>query len=105
MTADPDNDGVTNILEYAFGNDPLSPVQENAPGIESTQTGDFVFIYPRPVGVTDVSYDVQSTRNLTSWTSHGSGTYVSTADGIETWQVVLPKGSGSAFFRVNVQAQ
>jgi hypothetical protein len=68
--ADPDGDGVINFLEYAFGQNPLSPSTAGLPHAEiiSTNGADFISISfairPPPSGIV---YTVQTSSNLLSW--------------------------------------
>ena len=76
-TADPDNDGISNLLEYALGGDPLvsdSATLTPVPGI----SGDHLTLtYVRPQTTADITYSVEWTADLASSWNSGSG-YVET---------------------------
>ena len=68
--ADPDHDGIVNLLEYAFVQEPLT-VSTNAPLAGSmTDAGGTNFLtlkFHRPVGTTDIAYTVLVSSNLLAW--------------------------------------
>lgn len=81
MTADPDGDGVVNLLEYAFDMNPLSP-DRNAPvqqgsgppafgkilGADPGQPAYPTITFVRWKGPVDLTYSVQSSLDLIHWT-------------------------------------
>jgi hypothetical protein len=87
-SADPANDGIANILAYAFGLDPLTP---NPDPISTTQAGDYIavtFQRPHPAPA-DISYIPEVAGNLASglWSSgpgYTSQTVTDNGDGTET---------------------
>lgn len=66
--ADPDFDGSANLLEYAFGSNPRSGAAGPGP-VVSTTSSTVSVQYPAPR--TDVTYSVETSTNLTSWTHNG----------------------------------
>jgi len=85
MTADPDNDGIANLLDYAFDMNPLkadrdSPVSQGSgppafgelaggqPGVPTYPTITFVR-WKDPV---DLVYSVQSSLDLVHWTDQAA---------------------------------
>ena len=75
-TADPDGDGVPNLLEFAFGgnpkvNDPSVLPQKSL----TTENGDsyLEITFTRPIGITGVTYTVQTTSDLMSWPADSTG--------------------------------
>jgi hypothetical protein len=71
-TADPANDGIPNLIAYAFG---LNPLASNALPITATQTGDFLTVvytcpYPPP---SDISYVPEVSSGLDATAVWNSG--------------------------------
>ena len=92
--ADPDHDGLVNLLEHAFRLPPkaasVSPVQI------SSLAADAIFVtYPQNVDATDVFLSVQQTTNLTTWDSVGV-TYelLGVANGVQTIRARVPRALG-----------
>lgn len=101
--ADPDGDGLTNLVEYALGLDPTVPSASGQPSAASDAT-DWVYTYTRPADRTDVNYVVEISTTLATWTSNGV-THGRTATGAtETWQARVPRSTGaSVFFRLRIE--
>jgi hypothetical protein len=86
--ADPANDGIANIVAYAFG---LDPLKSNPDPISAARAGDFLavsFTRPHPAPP-DISYLAQVTSNLVSgpWSSgpaYTSQTVTNNGNGTET---------------------
>lgn len=102
-TADSNNDGENNLLEYATGQNPLS----NSRTITTlTKTGNVLdFIYTKKKSATDVTYTVEWSDTLSnnSWSSANITTTVLT-DNPTTQQIkaTMPAGSGKRFMRLKV---
>ena len=106
--ADPDSDGVVNLLEYAFGNDPKSPASAAVPQV-STQTivgvPSLVITFTRDTTHTDLTYQAQTTSDFAHWTNI-SDTLMGTNGSIETHQASVPISGGmQKFLRVQVTRQ
>lgn len=73
LSADPDNDGITNFLEYALG---LSPSAHDALGLPSiTQDGSSLSLTFRKNRVASgLTYTVQSSTDLSAWTDETTAT-------------------------------
>jgi hypothetical protein len=94
-TVDSDNDGASNLLEYAFGTQPGNPNSRNLPvaGLASITVGTNpaeiyqTLTFTRPGNASDLRHRAQSSSNLTGWTD--SAILVSrewsSSTGNETW--------------------
>jgi len=98
--ADPDDDGRSNLLEYATGSGPNSATNPGA--IEAKfETGVFVLTVRKGPGVKDVLYEVEGSSNLSpgSW-SPSSVTVL--GDDASALRVRLNQTAASGFLRLNV---
>lgn len=101
--ADPDADGVPNLIEYALGSDARSASAAGVP-VVALESGNWSFTYTRPVDRSDLVYSVEQSTDLIHWnTTDVTHIRVSIADGLETWRATYPTASASAcFFRLVV---
>jgi len=105
-TADPDGDGVSNLLEFAIGTDPTHTTA--APGQITHNGSNLVFAYQRADGaMTDgVSFIVEWSDSLqsNSWSSVGvSETILSDNGTLQQVQATLPDGGqAQRFVRLRV---
>lgn len=105
--ADSDLDGRVNLLEYAFGSDPLVAAgQVPGPQISSTGPASLVLEFPYNSSYSDIRYRVmQSVDGGESWATVHS-LMPSGADAWESESYAVPSPSGSAvFYRVEVSAR
>ncbi|MBX3738732.1 MAG: hypothetical protein KF715_18715 [Candidatus Didemnitutus sp.] len=88
--ADYDHDGLSNLVEYALGLNPKAASPAGAPAL-TLENGQWTLTYTRPANRTDVTYAVQFSTNLTSWSATGvTHTLVSTVGGVATWRATYP---------------
>lgn len=101
--ADPDGDGVKNLVEYVTG---LNPKTSNVfDALQVVRDGDdWVIIHSKRQGVIDVTYSVDVSSDLTSWTEIAStAELLSSSSGIEKWRLRFPATqSEPAFFRLRI---
>ena len=102
VLADPDKDGIANLLEYGMGLPPLLNSQANLPVM--SRAGDIVtMIYRKSTDAADVTLNLQVSTNLTSWGSNGMvETITGTTNGIQTVQATytVPAGNKNLFMRI-----
>ncbi len=97
-SADSDNDGIPNLLEYATGNSPLSSINANPITMSSNQT-EISITYPFDTSAQDVNLIGQSSTTLNAW-SLRSHTIVSTSGNIEQRKISYPFNQNKAFLRL-----
>lgn len=107
-TADPDRDGISNLLEYAFGADPTKPDVSRLPTV-STQNGYITISFIQRVPPTDLTYVVEVSGDLVTWNSGSSYTTQVSATSIDaaTQRVVvrdniLTSAAARRYIRVRV---
>ena len=102
-TADPDNDGYENLMEYALGLDPATPDRNalslviNGNRLELT--------YTRPSAITDLTYQIEwaNTLNATVWsTASITQQMISDTGSHRTFRAQLLPGTNSRFVRLKV---
>lgn len=100
--ADPDRDGLSNLLEYALGGDPGIADARRAPHVAAAPEG-FVFRFTRPLARDDLVYVVERSEDLIAWSVVDAAPVVESAtSGDETVAVTLPVPSGRCFVRLRV---
>lgn len=92
--ADPDQDGVHNVVEYALGSGPNNRLQRGTPTFSSS-SGSGVISFNRNLAATDVTYVVQASTNLTSWTDLATRTAGSTSWTSISGVAVTDPGTGA----------
>jgi hypothetical protein len=69
-TADPDGDGIVNLLEYALGLPPKTGSRVGLPAAGKTSDGRLLTItYQRNPALTDLTYEVEAANELGAWTT------------------------------------
>jgi sugar lactone lactonase YvrE len=100
--ADFDGDGLPNLLEYALGLDPR--VANATSGIAvSASGGNLVLTYTRPAARADLTFSVEASSSLSSWSSLGVTHEMVQASGeTQTWRATFPMGPSRTFLRLKV---
>jgi len=103
VDADPDRDGLSNLMEYALGREPLTAEASAAP-VASIDGSDWIYTYSRPVDRADLTYVVEASIDLVNWSASGvTHARVSTEGTTETWEARFPTANAPAlFFRLKV---
>ncbi len=104
-SADPDLDGLPNLVEYALGLDPMAASTTGLPTVTTTGT-DWVYTYTRPTATTELTYTVEISTNLVDWTLVPTvHEFVTSSGGVETWHALYPLNAAARiFFRLKVTA-
>ena len=106
--ADPDHDGICNLLEYAFASNPTQASLSRLP-VVSVQNGYLTISLIQRVAPTDVTYAVEVSGDMVTWNSGSSYTTQVSATSIDaaTQQVVVrdntaTNAASKRFIRVRV---
>ena len=101
--ADPDKDGLSNLLEYALHADPLQPSTGCEPyGV--TEEGQLSLVYIKVLAATDLTYSVEKSSGLSLWPNAEPTLEILTSDGVtQTIKAhVATDGSNELFLRLRV---
>ncbi|MES2474666.1 MAG: choice-of-anchor Q domain-containing protein [Verrucomicrobiota bacterium] len=106
-TATPANDGVSNLLKYAFHLDPLVPATAADLPLMDMATGEIGLTYTRVIAATNLDYTPEWSANLATWSPLGITQQILTDDGItQQIRASIPATPGAArFLRINVTLQ
>ena len=97
-TADPDNDGLQNMVEFVLGSDPGSGKPTNLPTLVDNGTT-LTFSFPHnAASVAEYNVAVQTSTDLVHWITQSAGTE---SGGIYT-KVISKGGATTMFARLNV---
>lgn len=105
-TANPSGDGISNLLKYAFGLDPLASGTDGMP-VMSLSGGSLALTYTKVLGASDLIYTVEWSADLAVWSSAGITEQVVGGDS-ETSEILAtaPGAPASAkFLRVHITLQ
>jgi len=96
-------DGIPNLIKYALGLEPYLNSDSGLPQL-SIAGSEFVYNYSRPSDRPDVSYAVQVSADLITWTASGvTHERVQILGSTETWRGRYPvDANASTFFRLSV---
>lgn len=101
--ADPDGDGLPNLMEYALALEPKIADVAGLP-VASIAAANWIFTYTRPVDRTDLIYVVEVSTDLATWSAAGvAHERIAATGGTETWRASHPlAGTPALFFRLKV---
>jgi len=96
-------DGLSNLVKYALALEPRENVVLGLPEL-SASAPNWIFTYTRPTTLPDLTYTVETSTNLSTWTTTGvTHELVSTAAGLATWRARTPLASATnLFFRLKI---
>ena len=102
--ADPDGDGVSNLLEYAFARLPHLPDAAASPVQVESHADRLEIIFSRDERATDLTYDVQVRDNLGagSWTTIARSVAGQPVAPVASFPPTIPETSASAITSVRV---
>ena len=97
LLSSPNHDGVSLLIDYALN---LNPTENQAPNVSKAvvKGGNLTFTYY--AGNTDVTYEVQASSDLKTWSS--TGVTVSAPDGNGNCTATVPLSSARVFLRLVV---
>jgi hypothetical protein len=100
LTGDEDADGISNLLEFAFGGDPWDPGSSGQLPYCDLESGQFSFVYPvLDFPNTGLTYSVESSTNLRSWESADlSPELLEKGEGLQMFKVSIPIDSRDSWF-------
>ena len=100
--ADPDGDGIVNLLEYGFAQEPLA--NNSAPAF-ALDGGDITLIYRRNLLAPDLTYVVQKSSNVSIWEPALPTEEILSDNGsVRTIRARVPIGpAGAKFLRIEVR--
>ncbi len=105
--ADPDGDGFSNLLEYAFGTDPNDPMSMSPLKVSKEGT-DLAIIYNQNMSATDLVFEHQyrADLNLASWISASvTEEVLNTGTSVQTMKATMtvPESEDHHFMRLKVE--
>jgi hypothetical protein len=96
-------DGLTNLVKYALGLDPKINATTGLPTV-SAAGGNWIYTYTRPTSAPDITYAVEASTDLVTWSTTNVTLGLASTDGVtDTWQATYPQALGAnVFFRLKV---
>jgi parallel beta-helix repeat protein len=105
-STDPDNDGIVNLLEYAFGGNPKQSSPSSAPSVGTATVGSYARLtlsFSRNPANTDIDYVVQTTSDLGgTWSDVASSENGAVTGAINSSGVTVSGDTGSGVRTVTI---
>lgn len=98
LTAEPENDGMPNLLKYFMG---LNPASSDATPLTCAPDGlgDIVLYFRMSKGLTGVGYGINQSADMNTWTSTGlQGTVAANMGSYYNMKVVVPMAANTRLF-------
>ena len=93
--ANPTGDGISNLLKYALNADPKSPTPNLLP-VLALDGDNLTYTYQQNDAATDLTYVLEQSQDLTTWTPSTPNTSLLSDDGnTRVIQATLPRGTGT----------
>lgn len=104
--ADPDLDGLPNLVEFALGKGPKAVNTTGVPEVSVIATN-WAYTYTRPTDRDGITYTVEKSTDLVNWnTTSVTHALVSSAAGVDTWRATVPLATApNCYFRLKVTNQ
>lgn len=107
--ADPDHDGLNNLLEYALNADPNDPSSNHRP-FETLDATNLSLTYTKVLGATDLTYAIEQSLDLVAWSPVTPTNQILFDNGfVQTIQAEVPRSNaepgGKLFLRLSVTQQ
>lgn len=105
--ADPDGDGMANLLEYASGSHPLQPSSLVLSPMVKQHGNAYACRYQRRASLLGISWVCETSCDLQTWNPDPvtvEETIITTVNGVETVEVSMPHQGPQCFLRMRVVA-
>ncbi len=101
--ATPAGDGVANLVKYALDLSPFVPAVQPLVAVAYTN-GNGALTYHKPASVSDVTYLVEASTNLSGWTQNGVTQQLTGTDGnnLQTWRASYSFTDVRGFLRLKL---